>query len=37
LRKARERGRKMEEKVERERDKDFGHVIRYEMVARRIW
>ncbi|KAL2134011.1 hypothetical protein VTI74DRAFT_1216 [Chaetomium olivicolor] len=37
LRKAREKEKKNEEKVEREKDKDFGHVIRYEMVARRIW
>lgn len=37
LRKARERGRKMEEKVEREKEKDFGHVIRYEMIAKKIW
>jgi hypothetical protein len=37
LKRARERERKNEERVEREKDKDFGHVIRYEMVARRIW
>jgi hypothetical protein len=37
LRKAQERERKNEEKAEREKEKDFAHVIRYEMVARRIW
>ncbi|SPQ23498.1 c9b330ec-9d29-4fea-a386-abd334e047e6 [Thermothielavioides terrestris] len=37
LRKAVERDRRNEERAEREKEKDFGHVIRYEMVARRIW
>ncbi|KAL2193023.1 eukaryotic membrane protein family-domain-containing protein [Corynascus similis CBS 632.67] len=37
LRKAREKERKAEEKTEREKDKDFSRVMRYEMVARRIW
>ncbi|KAK3303826.1 eukaryotic membrane protein family-domain-containing protein [Chaetomium strumarium] len=37
LRKAKERERKNEEKAERDKEKDFAHVIRYEMVARRIW
>ncbi|KAK4038589.1 eukaryotic membrane protein family-domain-containing protein [Parachaetomium inaequale] len=37
LRKARERERKVEGNVERDREKDFGRVMRYEMVARRIW
>jgi hypothetical protein len=37
LRKARERERKVEVTVERDKEKDFGRVMRYEMVARRIW
>ncbi len=37
LRKARERERKVEITVERDKEKDFGRVMRYEMVARRIW
>ncbi|KAK4108818.1 DUF747-domain-containing protein [Canariomyces notabilis] len=37
LRKAREKERKAEERVEREKEKDFSGVVRYEMVARRIW
>ncbi|KAK3903584.1 eukaryotic membrane protein family-domain-containing protein [Staphylotrichum tortipilum] len=37
LRKARERERKVEAAVERDKEKDFGRVMRYEMVARRIW
>jgi hypothetical protein len=37
LRKARERERKVEVNVERDREKDFARVMRYEMVARRIW
>ncbi|GAB1315351.1 Eukaryotic membrane protein family-domain-containing protein [Madurella fahalii] len=37
LRKVREKERKAEEKAEREKEKDFSGVVRYEMVARRIW
>jgi hypothetical protein len=37
LRKAREKERKAEGNVERDKEKDFGRVMRYEMVARRIW
>ncbi len=37
LRKAREREKKVEITVERDKEKDFGRVTRYEMVARRIW
>lgn len=37
LRKARERERKVEVTVERDKEKDFARVMRYEMVARRIW
>lgn len=37
LRKAREREKRMEEKAEREKDKDFAGVVRYEMIAKRIW
>lgn len=37
LRKAREREKKAEGNVERDKEKDFARVMRYEMVARRIW
>ncbi|KAK4119056.1 DUF747-domain-containing protein [Parathielavia appendiculata] len=37
LKKAREKERKAEGNVERDKEKDFGRVMRYEMVARRIW
>ncbi|KAK3998257.1 putative eukaryotic membrane protein [Cladorrhinum sp. PSN332] len=37
LRKIRERDKRNKEKEEREKDKDFSGVVRYEMVARRIW
>ncbi|KAK3291118.1 eukaryotic membrane protein family-domain-containing protein [Chaetomium fimeti] len=37
LRKAREKERKAEANVERDKEKDFGRVMRYEMIARRIW
>ncbi|KAH6640137.1 eukaryotic membrane protein family-domain-containing protein [Chaetomium tenue] len=37
LRKTRERERKAEGNVERDKEKDFGRVMRYEMVAKRIW
>jgi hypothetical protein len=37
LRKAREREKKTEGNVERDKEKDFARVMRYEMVARRIW
>lgn len=37
LKKAREKEKRAEEKAEREKDKDFAGVLRYEMVARRIW
>ncbi|KAH6843463.1 eukaryotic membrane protein family-domain-containing protein [Chaetomium sp. MPI-CAGE-AT-0009] len=37
LRKARERERKTEVNIERDKEKDFGRVMRYEMIARRIW
>ncbi|KAL2018427.1 hypothetical protein VTK56DRAFT_846 [Thermocarpiscus australiensis] len=37
LRKVRERERKAEGGAEREKEKDYSHVIRYEMVAKRIW
>lgn len=37
LRKIRERDKRNKEKEEREKDKDFSGVMRYEMIARRIW
>jgi hypothetical protein len=37
LRKAREKERRAEANAERDKEKDFGRVMRYEMVARRIW
>jgi hypothetical protein len=37
LRKARDKERRAEANVERDKEKDFGRVMRYEMVARRIW
>lgn len=37
LRKVRDKERKAEERAEREKEKDFAGVVRYEMVARRIW
>ncbi|KAK4170977.1 putative eukaryotic membrane protein [Triangularia setosa] len=37
LRKVQERDKRNRDKEEREKEKDFGGVVRYEMVARRIW
>lgn len=37
LRKAREKERRAEANAERDKEKDWGNVVRYEMVARRIW
>jgi hypothetical protein len=37
LRKAREKDRRIEGNIEKDKDKDFSRVIRYEMIARRIW
>ncbi|KAK4223813.1 putative eukaryotic membrane protein [Podospora fimiseda] len=37
LRKIKERDKRNKEKEEREKEKDFSGVVRYEMVARRIW
>lgn len=37
LKRAREKEKKAEKGAEKEKDKDFGHIMRYEMVARRIW
>ncbi|KAL2182189.1 DUF747-domain-containing protein [Thermothelomyces heterothallicus CBS 203.75] len=37
LRKAKEREKKAEANIERDKEKDFSRVMRYEMVARRIW
>jgi hypothetical protein len=37
LRKSRDKERRAEANVERDKEKDFGRVMRYEMVARRIW
>ncbi|KAK0707355.1 eukaryotic membrane protein family-domain-containing protein [Lasiosphaeris hirsuta] len=37
LRKAREKEKKAERGAEKEKDKDFSHITRYEMVVRRIW
>jgi len=37
LKKAREREKKTEKGAEKEKDKDFGHIMRYDMVSRRIW
>lgn len=37
LRKAREKDRRAEGNIEKDKEKDFGRVMRYEMIARRIW
>ncbi|KAK4187706.1 eukaryotic membrane protein family-domain-containing protein [Podospora australis] len=37
LRKIRERDKRNKDKEEKEKEKDFSGVVRYEMVARRIW
>ncbi|KAL1839363.1 hypothetical protein VTJ49DRAFT_1598 [Mycothermus thermophilus] len=37
LRKAREKERRIEANIEKDKDKDFSRVVRYEMIARRIW
>ncbi|KAM7186137.1 Eukaryotic membrane protein family domain containing protein [Rhypophila sp. PSN 637] len=37
LRKLREREKKNERGAEKEKEKDFSHIMRYEMVAKRIW
>ncbi|KAL2264492.1 hypothetical protein VTJ83DRAFT_7002 [Remersonia thermophila] len=37
LRKAREKDRRIEANIEKDKDKDFSRVIRYEMITRRIW
>lgn len=37
LKKAREKEKRAEKGAEKEKDKDFSHITRYEMVARRIW
>ncbi|KAK4168348.1 eukaryotic membrane protein family-domain-containing protein [Cladorrhinum sp. PSN259] len=37
LRKLKERDKRNKDKEEKEKDKDFSGVVRYEMVARRIW
>lgn len=37
LRKAQEKEKRAERNLEKEKEKDFGRVMRYEMVAKRIW
>jgi len=37
LKKVREKEKRIEKAAEKEKDKDFSHITRYEMVARRIW
>ena len=37
LRKLREREKKAEKGQEREKEKDYSNIMRYEMVAKRIW
>ncbi|KAK5657935.1 hypothetical protein OQA88_2486 [Cercophora sp. LCS_1] len=37
LKKVRDKERRAEKGAEKEKDKDFSHITRYEMVARRIW